>query len=256
MDDATRPEVRSDAYFAIVPEWILDARFSPSAIITYLTLARFANRRSRTCYPSKETIVARSGLSPNTVSKALAELRVRGAVSSARRNRNGVPTSNVYVLHMAGPFGQPISGPNADFDDGQEALIPNSEALIPNSGIRIRQGNQTKERDISLSKSKFEDFWDAYPRRISKGSAKRAWDKATLKEDAEKIIEAAKRFAKSREGQDPRYTPHPATWLNGERWSDQPETLGPKDKREAENNLVVEALRRLNKKQIGVTSDE
>jgi len=256
MDDATRPEVRSDAYFAIVPEWILDSDFSPSAVVVFLTLARFANRRSRTCYPSKETIVARSGLSPNTVSRSLAELKAKGAVTSKRRNRNGLPTSNVYVLHMVGPFGQPVEDANSDFDDGEDALIPNSAALIPISGIRIRQGNQTKERDISLTDSRFDEFWDAYPRRISKGSAKKAWQKAIQKTEPDEIIRAAKRFAELREGEDPRYTPHPATWLNGERWSDQSETLGPKDKREAENNLVIEALRRLNTKQIGESNDE
>lgn len=31
---------------------------------------------------------------------------------------------------------------------------------------------------------------------------------------------AAKRFAASRAGEDEKFTPYPATWLNGERWLD------------------------------------
>lgn len=65
-------------------------------------------------------------------------------------------------------------------------------------------------------------FWDAYPRKVGKGQARRAWAKAIKTTDPAAVIAAAKRFADRRRGQDPQYTPHPATWLNGERWADQP----------------------------------
>jgi hypothetical protein len=31
------------------------------------------------------------------------------------------------------------------------------------------------------------------------------------------------RYAKSVEGSDPKFVAHPATWLNGERWDDEPD---------------------------------
>lgn len=257
VEDSTQTEIRSDGYFAIIPEWILDAEFSPSAIMVYLTLARYSNRQTRTCFPSKETIQQKSRLSPNTVSKALAELKEGGAISSKRRNRNGQPTSNVYVLHMLGPFGR-VADDEALIPKIGEALIPNSEALIPKIGIRTRQVNQ-KSKDISLSptaNSKFDEFWDAYPRRIAKGSARKAWSKATNHNDPDKIIEAAKRYAQTRRGEDPRFTPHPASWLNAERWLDQPETLVAKDKRQQENILVAEAMERLMRQQLEASNDE
>jgi hypothetical protein len=75
----------------------------------------------------------------------------------------------------------------------------------------------------------FVRFWAAYPRRIGKGQARRAWAKAVKGTDAEKIIEAASRFAADRGNQDPQFIPHPTTWLNGERWNDAPDPLPPRE---------------------------
>ena len=67
----------------------------------------------------------------------------------------------------------------------------------------------------------FEDFWSIYPRRKAKGTARRAWERA-LKCTAESVIlDGARRYALERVGQDPTFTKHPSTWLNGECWSDE-----------------------------------
>ncbi len=68
----------------------------------------------------------------------------------------------------------------------------------------------------------FEAFWQHYPRRVAKGAARRAWSKAIRKADQGEIIRGAMRYAAERDGQDPRFTKHPATWLRGECWADDP----------------------------------
>jgi hypothetical protein len=78
------------------------------------------------------------------------------------------------------------------------------------------------------SENGFEEFWRIYPRKVGKGTARRAWAKAITGTSLEKITAAATRYA-SREfarmsaGENPdlRYTAHPATWLNAERWDDE-----------------------------------
>lgn len=70
----------------------------------------------------------------------------------------------------------------------------------------------------------FEIFWKIYPRKTGKGAARRAYDAAWKKADEEAIFAAAERYAASKP--DPKFTPHPATWLNQERWLD--EELQPK----------------------------
>lgn len=73
--------------------------------------------------------------------------------------------------------------------------------------------------DINAS---FDAFWTAYPRKVGKGQARTAWAKAIKAADPATITAAATRYATERAGADPKYTPHPATWLNGERWTDEP----------------------------------
>jgi len=75
----------------------------------------------------------------------------------------------------------------------------------------------------SVQDSRFDRFWAAYPRKISKGHARKAWDK--IKPDEQLLarmlaaIGRAKTSAQWRKD-DGQYIPHPATWLNGERWED------------------------------------
>ncbi len=70
----------------------------------------------------------------------------------------------------------------------------------------------------------FETFWDAYPRKIAKGVARKAFATALKKTTAETILAAVQRQTfDTRE----KFVPHPASWLNGERWLDQVDTFDP-----------------------------
>lgn len=75
--------------------------------------------------------------------------------------------------------------------------------------------------DIRAAKG-FEDFWAAYPRKRSKGQARRAWAAAVRKVPARTIVDGARRFAADPELPEEGFVPYPATWLNGERWEDAP----------------------------------
>lgn len=67
----------------------------------------------------------------------------------------------------------------------------------------------------------FDRFWTAYPRKTAKGAARIAFARAVEKAPVDQIIEAASAFARARADEDPKFTPHPTTWLNQERWSDE-----------------------------------
>lgn len=70
-------------------------------------------------------------------------------------------------------------------------------------------------------------FWSAYPKHKSRGAAWKAWQAAIKKADPESIIDAARRYAIERKGEDPTYTPHGSSWLNQERWLDEPTVKQP-----------------------------
>lgn len=68
----------------------------------------------------------------------------------------------------------------------------------------------------------FDSFWSAYPRRVAKGAARKAWSKAMGITNAETIMMALSVQRAAGFGRDPLYTKHPSTWLNGECWLDEP----------------------------------
>jgi hypothetical protein len=73
----------------------------------------------------------------------------------------------------------------------------------------------------------FEAFWAAYPRRVGKGAARAAFDKACRKARPEAIIAAITAQVYAGCFKDLIFCPYPATWLNGERWDDEIATALP-----------------------------
>jgi uncharacterized protein YdaU (DUF1376 family) len=72
--------------------------------------------------------------------------------------------------------------------------------------------------------SSFNEFWELYPRKVGKKKAIEAWNK--IKQDdgsIERILEALKEQKETKQWQNHRFIPHPATWLNQERWNDEVE---------------------------------
>lgn len=89
----------------------------------------------------------------------------------------------------------------------------------------------------------FNTFWRTYPRRISKGTARTAFAKAIRKTTLETIlaaIEDYKRFKPERIDYK-----HPATWLNGECWDDEWQTV-PQEVTNRRRNFVDAAMDRIN----------
>ncbi|MGY2019369.1 helix-turn-helix domain-containing protein [Nocardia gipuzkoensis] len=71
----------------------------------------------------------------------------------------------------------------------------------------------------------FHEFWSIYPRRVARGQAVKAFAKALKRADLAEILEGARRYAAARKGENPTYTAHPSSWLNGDRWADEPDSV-------------------------------
>jgi hypothetical protein len=100
-----REQLDSDIYFAVIPEWILDAEISSNAVRLYGILRRYADA-SGSCYPSRATLAARMRCSRDTVDRAARELVDLGALEiSARRTSSGDRDSNLYRVVAAPPRG-------------------------------------------------------------------------------------------------------------------------------------------------------
>lgn len=74
-----------------------------------------------------------------------------------------------------------------------------------------------KHAAAMLSYQEFEAFWQAYPRRVGKLAAAREWK--LRRPDLAAVLAAIER---QRPGwTDPKFIPHPRTWLHQGRWLDE-----------------------------------
>jgi hypothetical protein len=82
----------------------------------------------------------------------------------------------------------------------------------------------------------FFDFWTIYPKKVAKKAALQAYEKAIKETDPAVIAAGARRYAED-PNRHPSYTANAATWLNAERWLDEPlpdRELSIEEKREIE----------------------
>lgn len=103
--------VRSETYFAMIPEWLLDADVSAQAIRLYCVLNRYANEK-RMAHPSRKALSDRMGCTVKTVDRALKELVAVGALRiNARFDEAGDRTSNGYQLMVNKSLGSDTDVP-------------------------------------------------------------------------------------------------------------------------------------------------
>jgi hypothetical protein len=69
----------------------------------------------------------------------------------------------------------------------------------------------------------FAEFWTHYPRKIGKAAASKAFAKAAKKHKTDDILFGLSQQIDTMKSKDQQFIPHAATWLNAERWTDEPE---------------------------------
>lgn len=76
----------------------------------------------------------------------------------------------------------------------------------------------------------FDEFWSLWPRKEGKANALKAYEKALKKISEPELLTKTRDYALSPTRPDVKFVPHAATWLNGERWSDEaPAVSAPVD---------------------------
>lgn len=76
----------------------------------------------------------------------------------------------------------------------------------------------------------FSEWWQFVPRKVSKGAAVKAYRAALKKATHAELVVGIRRYAaeQSELGTAPKFIAHPATWLNEERWLDEPAEGAPR----------------------------
>ena len=105
------------------------------------------------------------------------------------------------------------------------------ESGVPDSHPKKKFGGEKKstpqKKGREVVSSRFDQFWESYPRRVGKDEALKAWKKIKpdddLAQDIIESVEAQKEGQLSEKLHEKKYIPHPATWLNQGRWQDEVE---------------------------------
>lgn len=97
----------------------------------------------------------------------------------------------------------------------------------------ITKPYHTTSTSTSSSLSEFEQFWNAYPKKIAKQDALKAWGKAKAKPPLDRLLAVLSHAKAStqwtKEGG--QFIPNPATWLNQGRWDDEYTVPAPRKER-------------------------
>jgi hypothetical protein len=226
-----------------VNEWASRARTgNPTRKLVLVLLAANASRDDESdrwvTIVGNQRIADEAEMSKRTVIRAIADLEQLGLISrSARHRENGSQTSDRTFLHVVG--GDNLSRGEGDTDDNcassvtpgvmgylettsgeSQVLFPTpsvTRSLVPHDGNGASGIALGSDRDAF-----FAEFWTSYPKKAGKGQARKAWATARRRgTDPAVIIAGARRYAADPNRED-EYTKHPATWLNGECWDDEP----------------------------------
>ena len=103
---------------------------------------------------------------------------------------------------------------------------------------------QKEERKETRSRASFDSFWAAYPHRVGKADAVKAFDRALRRTDIDTLMAGLHRYVAKT---DDRPWCNPATWLNQDRWTDEPATVMPQARGSPPPRIdpVTEAANRL-----------
>lgn len=117
----------------------------------------------------------------------------------------------------------PKASENRIVTEGESPIIGQGESENRDLTPHYRETSSRKTNTARVDPDLFEAFWFAYPRKLAKAAALKAWKLAVRKASAGAIMAGLDVWAPIWAARgDPSYTPYPATWLNGERWNDEP----------------------------------
>ena len=112
---------------------------------------------------------------------------------------------------------QPDSADASNAIAGSKQVADEALALA-----RSREESQRrKATETEMRANAFESFWQAFPRKVAKPDAEKAWKKVSPEELPALMAGLSRAVASDQWRSDGgKYIPYPATWLNKRRWED------------------------------------
>lgn len=170
-----------------------------------ICLSQYADEDHK-CFPSIKRLCEDSEFSKSTVLRALRDLERLGYIQISERfvdfGEGKRQTSNLYTLKL--------KGYQSDTKGLQDDTLPSVN----------KKHHIINNKEPLIYTDDFDNWWNLYPRKA--GSKKKAFD-IYLKVidkliDKDELYTKTVKFKQSVNNTQPKFIPHPTTWLNGRRW--------------------------------------
>lgn len=166
------------------------------------------------------------------ISRILASLESQGVIQCGNFNKVAYDRTKWYSLVDESPFVRIDTWNNQNRPiDSLDVSNRITESVEPIPDINT--DSKPDENNISQkltcnSEIAFESFWKAYPKKVGKQAARKAWQ-AKANADRPSTAEVIKAVMNQKESQqwtenNGRFIPNPATWINRHGWHDEQDT--------------------------------
>ena len=163
----------------------------------------------------KLDLIIKTSLSERAVQMAIKRLCDGGFLDRVERPGKGV----VYTILTPG-----FDAPPHEMRPARNAKTPARDA--PKPSVTARSGSYEPSLSARNPTDEFEAFWKLYPRKKAKPQALKAYVSARKKTDHATIVAGLSAQISWGVFAEPKFSPHPATWLNAGRWSDERDAEG------------------------------
>lgn len=216
-------QINSKGYGIIAKLAMQDTNLDIIAKAIYAYFCSFAGGGD-SCFPSRSKICHDLKITNNTFSKYIGQLVKCGYITVEQVKVKGKFSHNVYTINSV--IAPCIVSPYTVRTDTQNTVYGEVDTNNNSSNNNSSFNNNSSNKGCGQS-DMFETFWKAYPRKVNKQGAAKAFKKLKPNDDLFKaIMDGLENHKKSKQWtrDDGQYIPHPTTWLNGRRWEDELES--------------------------------
>ncbi len=198
-------------------------KYSKSSGRARLVLLAIADHQGEIgAWPSIPTLAKMVNASERSVQRDIQELVELGelSVSVQQAPSRGQYKSNLYWVTVGDLSG--VTESTSGVTDLQSGVTESTSGVTAGGVLTItRTITEPSVKTYDDFDLLFDDFWDVYPRRENKQSARRAFRQAMKTTSFETILDGVIRY-RDDTNRDPAFTKHAATWLNNQCWNDDP----------------------------------
>lgn len=207
--------------------WVLDnSPYVGTQRLIHVVIADVSNEENgNRLWCSQQRIATKCKCDRKTVNACLSTMVADGYLKLITDNSSH-RKPNVYEFMMP-TLGESDPMPTTRVISSPTRVISGSALgeSRPSLGVRFPSNVIELKEEQKNNSTAFDEFWAAYPRKVAKEAARKAFELAARRGSPEKILEAAavQCAAWKSDGVEQQFIPHPTTWLNQSRWNDAPD---------------------------------